>query len=82
MHNLRFKRRRGRGGFRAGHGQHITTDDSTKDILAQKVLNDGVDFPEDMSLAVVLIVIHILMMNPAQRLGSSGSVDSPSASLL
>jgi len=35
-----------------------------------------VDCPEDMSPAAVSIVGQLLMKNPAQRLGSNGSVDA------
>jgi hypothetical protein len=33
-------------------------DDKAQDKLDQKILNDGVDFPDDMSLAAVSIVIN------------------------
>ena len=51
-------------------------DDNAQGKLDQKILNDEVDFPEDMSLAAVLIVMKLLMKNPAQQLGSNGSVDT------
>jgi novel protein kinase C epsilon type len=57
-------------------------DDNEQNKLGQKILNDEVDFPEDMSLAAVSIVMKLLMKNPAKRLGSNSSVDSPTASLL
>jgi hypothetical protein len=37
--------------------------------LDKKILNDEVDFPEDMSLAAVLIVMAVVMKNLAKRLG-------------
>jgi len=43
-----------------------TDDDSAQDKLAQKILNDNDDFPEDMSLAAISIVVKLLMKNPAQ----------------
>jgi serine/threonine protein kinase len=46
------------------------------DELDQKIMNDEVDFPEDMSLAAISIVMQLLMKNPTERLGSSGSVDT------
>ena len=51
-------------------------DDNEQDKLGQKILNDEVDFPEDISLAAVSIVMKLLMKNPAKRLGSNSSVDT------
>jgi len=51
-------------------------DDSADDKLEQKIINDEVDFPEDMSLAAVSIVTKLLMKNSHKRLGSTGSVDA------
>ena len=50
-------------------------DDGARDGLDQKILNDEVNFPEDMSLAAVSIVTQLLMKEPEQRLGSNGSFD-------
>jgi serine/threonine protein kinase len=36
-----------------------TDDDDAQDKLDQKLLNDELDFPEDMSLAAILIVIKV-----------------------
>jgi hypothetical protein len=36
-------------------------------------MNDEVDFPEDMLLAAISIVIKLLMKEPAQRLGSDSN---------
>ena len=44
--------------------------------LYQKIVNNEVAFPEDMSLDAVSIVTQLLMKNPEQRLGSNGSVDT------
>jgi serine/threonine protein kinase len=46
------------------------------DELDQKIMNDEVNFPEDMSLAAISIVMLLLMKNPTKRLGSNGSVDT------
>ena len=51
-------------------------DDSADDKLEQKIINDEVDFPDDMSLAAVSIVTKLLMKNSHKRLGSTGSVDA------
>ena len=51
-------------------------DDNEQDKLGQKILNDEVDFPEDISLAAVSIVMKLLMKNPAKRLGSNSSIDT------
>jgi len=51
-------------------------DASAGDNFDQKIVNDEVDFPEDMSLVAVLIVTQLLMKDPAQRLGSNGSFDA------
>jgi novel protein kinase C epsilon type len=53
-----------------------TDDDNSQDKLDKKILNDEVDFPEDMSLDAVSIVKQLLIKNPAERLGSNGSVDT------
>ena len=50
--------------------------DSAQDNLDQKILNDEVDFQEDVSMAAVSIVIQLLIKNPTERLGSNGSVDT------
>jgi serine/threonine protein kinase len=44
--------------------------------LYQKIVNNEVAFPEDMSLAAVSIVTQLLMKDPEQRLQSNGSVDT------
>ena len=51
-------------------------DDRARDSLDQKILNDEVDFPEDMLLAAVSIVTRLLMKDPEQRLGSNVSFDA------
>ena len=50
--------------------------DSAEDKLEQKIINDEVEFPDDMSLAAVSIVLKLLMKNSRKRLGSTGSVDA------
>ena len=49
---------------------------TARDNLDQKILNDEVDFPGDMSLAAVSLVTQLLKKDPAQRLGCDGSVDT------
>ena len=44
--------------------------------MDDKILYEDVDFPEHMSPAAVSIVDQLLTRNPAQRLGSNGSVDA------
>jgi len=56
--------------------EEYSDEDSVGDILDDKILYEDVDFPEHMSPAAVSIVDQLLMKNPAQRLGSSGSVDA------
>jgi len=51
-------------------------DDSAGEHLDHKILNDEVDYPENMSPAAVSIVEQLLVKNPEQRLGSNGSVDA------
>jgi len=51
-------------------------DDDSADKLEQKIINDEVEFPDDMSLAAVSIVAKLLMKNSHKRLGSTGSVDA------
>jgi serine/threonine protein kinase len=53
-----------------------TDGDNSQDNLDKKIVNDEVKFPEDMSLDAVSIVNQLLMKNPAERLGSNGSVDT------
>jgi len=49
-------------------------DPDTQEKLDQKILNDEVDIPDDMSLAAAPIVLKLLMKDPKQRLGSNSSV--------
>ena len=51
-----------------------TDDEDKRATLDQKILNNEVDIPDDMSLDAASIVIHLLMKDPNQRLGSNGSV--------
>jgi len=53
-----------------------TDSDSADDKLEHKIINDEVEFPDDMSLAAVSIVTKLLMKNSQKRLGSTGSVDA------
>ena len=39
-----------------------TDDDDSHDKLDQKILHDEVDFPEDMSLAAILIVLKVIVI--------------------
>ena len=43
--------------------------DIAQEMFNEKITNDEVDFPEDMSLAAKSIVMKLLMKDPAQRLG-------------
>jgi novel protein kinase C epsilon type len=51
-------------------------DDNSRDKLDKKIINDEVEFPEDMSLDAVSIVRELLMKDPEERLGSNGSEDT------
>ena len=44
--------------------------------LEQKILNDKVDIPKNMSMSAASIVLQLLTKNPRLRLGSSGSDDT------
>jgi serine/threonine protein kinase len=50
--------------------------ENSRDKLDHKIVNNDVEFPEDMSLAAVSIVTKFLMKNPSQRLGSNGSFET------
>jgi serine/threonine protein kinase len=50
--------------------------DSAEEKLEDKILNDEVTFPDNMSLAAISIVMMLLMKNSQKRLGSTGSVDA------
>jgi serine/threonine protein kinase len=43
--------------------------------LNNKIVNDEVDIPDNMSLDAASIVLKLLMKDPKQRLGSKGSVN-------
>jgi serine/threonine protein kinase len=45
----------------------------TEEKLDQKIINDEVDIPDDMSLAAASIVLKLLMKNPEERLGANDS---------
>jgi serine/threonine protein kinase len=45
----------------------------TQEKLDQKIVNDEVDIPEDMSPAAASIMVNLLMKNPKERLGANGS---------
>ena len=51
-------------------------EEDTDDDLDQKILNDELNFPEDMSPAAISIVKKLLKKNPKKRLGSNGSDDT------
>jgi serine/threonine protein kinase len=51
-------------------------DDNSQDELEKKIINDEVEFPLDMSLDAMLIVMELLKKDPKERLGSSGSDDT------
>jgi novel protein kinase C epsilon type len=53
-----------------------TDDANSRNKLYKKIVNDEVDFPEDMSMDAVSIVRQLLIKNPAERLWSNGSVDA------
>jgi serine/threonine protein kinase len=41
-------------------------DDNSQDKLDKKILNDEVDFPENMSLDAISIVMELLMKDPEE----------------
>jgi serine/threonine protein kinase len=53
-----------------------TDDEDREEKLDNKIVNDDVNIPDDMSLAAASIVLKLLMKDPKQRLGSNGSVNA------
>ena len=50
--------------------------DSALERLEEQILKYEVEFPEDMSIPAISIVMQLLMKNSQERLGSTGSVDA------
>ena len=71
---MMFEMMTGNPPFDCDEGEEMDEDNS-QDRLDKKIMNDEVDFPEDMSLAAISIVMQLLMKNPTKRLGSNSSID-------